>query len=110
MTGVQTCALPILSGRAFFPTGLAGAIDGVLEKLATAAVSYIPCSNRSGTMEKTTRRPDIAAGIERPEYRPPPRSGNAFAAAVFAAIAGLLLLMALFWVVHSTRHMLGSAL
>ena len=38
-------------------------------------------------------------GIERPKYPPPPRSGNAFAAAVFAAIAGLLLLMALFWLV-----------
>jgi hypothetical protein len=45
-------------------------------------------------------------GIERPKYPPPPRSGNAFAAAVFAAIAGLLLLMALFWLVRSIRPML----
>jgi hypothetical protein len=29
-------------------------------------------------------------GSERPKYPPPPRSGNAFAAAVFAAIPGLL--------------------
>ena len=34
---------------------------------------------------------------ERPKYPPPPRSGNAFAAAVFAAIPGLLLLIALLW-------------
>jgi hypothetical protein len=33
--------------------------------------------------------------IERPKYPPPPRSGNGFAAAVFAAIPGLLLLAAL---------------
>jgi len=46
--------------------------------------------------------------IERPKYPPPPRSGNAFAAAVFAAIAGLLLLMALFWVILSIRHMLAG--
>ena len=37
-----------------------------------------------------------ACGNERPKYPPPPRSGNAFAAAVFAAIPGLLLLIALF--------------
>jgi len=37
-------------------------------------------------------------GSERPKYPPPPRSGNAFAAAVFAAIPGLLLLFVLFWV------------
>jgi hypothetical protein len=36
--------------------------------------------------------------IGRPKYPPPPRSGNAFAAAVFAAIPGLLLLITLFWV------------
>ena len=36
-------------------------------------------------------------GSERPKYPPPPRSGNAFAAAVFAAIPGLLLLIALLW-------------
>jgi hypothetical protein len=35
---------------------------------------------------------------ERPKYPPPARSGNAFAAAVFAAIPGLLLLIVLFWV------------
>ena len=29
-------------------------------------------------------------GSERPKYPPPPRSGNAFAAAVFASIPGLL--------------------
>jgi hypothetical protein len=49
-----------------------------------------------------------AAGIGRPKYRPPPRSGNAFAAAVFAAIAGLLLLLALFWGVRSICYMLGT--
>jgi hypothetical protein len=37
-------------------------------------------------------------GSERPKYPPPARSGNAFAAAVFAAIPGLLLLIVLFWV------------
>jgi hypothetical protein len=37
-----------------------------------------------------------ACVIERPKYPPPPRSGNGFAAAVFAAIPGLLLLIALF--------------
>jgi hypothetical protein len=36
-------------------------------------------------------------GSERPKHPPPPRSGNAFAAAVFAAIPGLLLLIALLW-------------
>ena len=36
-------------------------------------------------------------GSERPKYPPPPRSGNAFAAAVFAAIPCLLLLIALLW-------------
>ncbi|MEA2916376.1 MAG: hypothetical protein QOJ15_8457 [Bradyrhizobium sp.] len=36
-------------------------------------------------------------GGERPKYPPPPRSGNAFAAALFAAIPGLLLLIALLW-------------
>ena len=35
-------------------------------------------------------------GSERPKYSPAPRSGNAFAAAVFAAIAGLLLLTVLY--------------
>jgi hypothetical protein len=35
-------------------------------------------------------------GNERPQYPPPPRSGNAFAAAVFAATADLLFLIALF--------------
>jgi hypothetical protein len=39
-----------------------------------------------------------ACGSERPKYAPPPRSGNAFAAAVLAAIPGLLLLIVLFWV------------
>ena len=34
----------------------------------------------------------------RPKYPPPPRSGNAFAAALFVAIPGLLLWMALLWV------------
>jgi len=36
-------------------------------------------------------------GSKRPKYPPPPRSGNAFAAAVFAAIPCLLLLIALLW-------------
>jgi hypothetical protein len=36
-------------------------------------------------------------GSERPKYPPPSRSGNAFAAAVFAAIPSLLLLIILFW-------------
>jgi hypothetical protein len=36
--------------------------------------------------------------VEHPKYPPQPRSGNAFAAAVFAAIPGLLLLFVLFWV------------
>jgi len=31
---------------------------------------------------------------ERPKYPPPPRSGSAFAAAVFAAIPGLVLVVA----------------
>ena len=34
-------------------------------------------------------------GSERSKYPPPPRSGNAFAAAVLAAIPGLLLLTVL---------------
>jgi len=37
-----------------------------------------------------------ACGRERPLYPPPPRSGNAFAAAVVAATADLLFLIALF--------------
>ena len=37
-----------------------------------------------------------APDSERPKYPPPSRSGNAFAAALFAAIPGLLLLIALF--------------
>jgi hypothetical protein len=37
----------------------------------------------------------ICDGVVR-VYPPPPRSGNAFAAAVFAAIPGLLLLIVLF--------------
>jgi hypothetical protein len=47
------------------------------------------------TMTDTERN---TCGSERPKYPPPPRSGNAFAAAVFAAIPGLLLLFVLFWV------------
>jgi hypothetical protein len=43
----------------------------------------------------------------RPKYPPPPRGGNAFAAAVFAAIPGLLLLMASLWVLDSVRHVLA---
>jgi hypothetical protein len=35
-------------------------------------------------------------GGECPKYTPPPRSGNAFAEAVFAAIPGLLFLIALY--------------
>jgi hypothetical protein len=42
-----------------------------------------------------------ARDSERPKYPPPPRSGNAFAAAVFAAIPGLLLLIVLFWLFAS---------
>jgi hypothetical protein len=38
----------------------------------------------------------IACGSERPKYPPPPRSGNAFAAAVVAATADLLFLFGLF--------------
>ncbi len=45
----------------------------------------------------TDSKPNARAS-ERPKYPPPPRSGNAFAAAVFAAIPGLLLLIVLFWV------------
>jgi hypothetical protein len=37
-------------------------------------------------------------GRKCPKYPSPPRSGNAFAAAVFAAIPGLLLLFILLWV------------
>jgi hypothetical protein len=37
-----------------------------------------------------------ACGSERPKYPSPPRSGNAFAAAVVTAIADLLFLIALF--------------
>jgi hypothetical protein len=43
----------------------------------------------------------------RPKYPSPPRSGNAFAAAVFVAIPGLLLLMALLWVLNSVRGVLA---
>jgi hypothetical protein len=39
-----------------------------------------------------------ACGSERPQYLPPARSGNDFAAAVFAAIPGVLLLIIMFWV------------
>lgn len=52
-------------------------------------------SQQGDTMTDTERN---ACASERPKYPPPPRSGNAFAAAVFAAIPGLLLLFALFWV------------
>jgi hypothetical protein len=44
----------------------------------------------------TNSEPD-APNSERPKYPPPPRSGNAFAAAVFAATASLLLLISLLW-------------
>jgi hypothetical protein len=44
----------------------------------------------------------------RPKYPPPPRSGNAFAAALFVAIPGLLLLMALLWVLDGIRLMLAA--
>jgi hypothetical protein len=37
-----------------------------------------------------------ASVSERPKYPPPPRSGNGFAAAVFASIPGLLLLIVLY--------------
>src|SRR4029077_7336889 len=42
-------------------------------------------------------------GTERPKYPPPPRSGNAFAAAVFAAIPGMLILIVLAWVFAQDR-------
>jgi hypothetical protein len=44
----------------------------------------------------------------RPKYPPPPRSGNAFVAALFAAIPGLLVLMAVLWVLDGIRHMLAA--
>ena len=49
-----------------------------------------------------------SAWSARPKYPPPPRAGNAFAAAVLAAIPGLLLLMALLWVLDSIRHVLAT--
>jgi hypothetical protein len=45
-----------------------------------------------------TDRERNTCGSERPKYPAPPRSGNGFAAAVFAAIPGLLLLLVLFWI------------
>jgi hypothetical protein len=50
----------------------------------------------------------ISVWCARPKYSPPPRSGNAFAAALFAAIPGLLLLMALLWILDGIRHMLAT--
>ena len=50
----------------------------------------------------------ISVWSARPKYPPPPRSGNAFAAALFVAIPGLLLLMALLWVLDSIRLMLAA--
>jgi hypothetical protein len=43
-----------------------------------------------------------------PKYPPPPRSGNAFAAALFVAIPGLLLLLAILWVLDGIGHMLAA--
>jgi hypothetical protein len=43
----------------------------------------------------TDSEPDAPVS-ERPKYPPPPRSGNAFAAAAFAVIPGLLFLIVLF--------------
>jgi hypothetical protein len=48
-----------------------------------------------------------SARSARPKYPPPPRSGNAFAAAVLVAIPGFLLLTALLWVLNSIRNVLG---
>ena len=42
-----------------------------------------------------------------PKYPPPPRSGNAFAAAVFVAIPGLMLLTAFLWALNSIRDALA---
>jgi hypothetical protein len=44
----------------------------------------------------------------RAKYPPLPRSGNAFAAALLVAIPGLLLWMALLWVLDGICHMLAA--
>jgi hypothetical protein len=44
----------------------------------------------------------------RPKYPLPPRSGNAFAAALFVAIPGLLLWMVIFSFISLIRHMLAG--
>ena len=45
---------------------------------------------------------------DRPKYPPPPRSGNAFAAAVLAAIPALLLLIVLFGVYAPLTQAFGT--
>ena len=49
----------------------------------------------------------LAHGSGRPKYPPLPRSGNAFTAAG-SAIPGLLLWMALLWVLDGIRHVLAA--
>jgi hypothetical protein len=59
--------------------------------------------------ERRPRGETLATSVwsARPKYPSPPRSGNAFAAAVFVAIPGLLLLTALLWVLNSIRDALA---
>ena len=57
--------------------------------LLTCCVGAVPAS-------MTNSEPD-APNSKCPKYPPPPRSGNAFAAAVFGATANLLLLITLLW-------------
>jgi len=94
-------------------------LDGFLRYIVNLIL--LPCGTHRETMKMSVKKEaerrtastltnstKNVAGIERPKYPPPLRSGNAFAAAVFAAIVGFLLLMALFWVVRSIRHMLAG--
>jgi hypothetical protein len=58
--------------------------------------------------ERRPRALSTSVWSARPKYPPPPQSGNAFVAALFAAIPGLLVLMAVLWVLDGIRHMLAA--
>ena len=58
--------------------------------------------------ERRARTLTTSVWSARAKYPPLPRSGNAFAAAPLVAIPGLLLLMALLWVLDGIRHMLAA--
>jgi hypothetical protein len=58
--------------------------------------------------ERRARSLTTSVWSARAKYPPLPRSGNAFAAALLVAIPGLLLWMALLWVLDGICHMLAA--